>query len=46
MRGMLLAETAVFLELEPFRLGLLVFRGCIIATLALSTGEGDDVPHD
>jgi hypothetical protein len=39
------AEAAELLELEFLRGGLLVFRGRIIALLANSAGERDDVSH-
>jgi hypothetical protein len=42
---MLLAETAVFAELQLIGSVLLVFGGRVIALLACGASKGNDVPH-
>ena len=46
MGRMLLTKAAVFTELHLIRSILLVFGGCIVPLLALSTTKGDNVTHD
>jgi hypothetical protein len=42
---MLPAEAAVLAEFQLLRRRLLVFRGCIVALLALGTRKSDDISH-
>ena len=45
MKGMPLAKTAIFPEIELIWLRLFVFRSGIISPLTLCTGKGDYYPH-
>jgi hypothetical protein len=38
-------ETAIFAELELFRLGLFVFGCCVILLLTLGARKGNNVSH-
>jgi hypothetical protein len=38
------AITAVLLDVEPVRVILLVFHGCVVAAFATATCQGDDDP--
>jgi hypothetical protein len=42
---MLAAETAVFAELELFRLGSFVLCGCVISLFALGAAKRNDISH-
>ena len=45
MRSVFTTETAIFAELELFRLGLLVFGCCVILLLTFAARKGNDVSH-
>ncbi len=38
------AEFAVLVEVESFGIVSLIFHGCVVASFALSTSQGDDDP--
>lgn len=40
----LTTELAVFMQVKSFRIVLLVFHGCVIASFAFATSQGDDDP--
>jgi hypothetical protein len=44
--GVLAAEAAVFLELEPLGALALVLGGAVIATFAIDARQGDDISHN
>ena len=41
MNGMFFAERAIFFQLQPFRIVLLVFYGIVIPVFALGALKGD-----
>ena len=43
---MVTAPTAVLLELHTLRMSALVLIGCVVATLAIAAGEGDESTHE
>jgi hypothetical protein len=45
MLGVLVAPLAVFAQLDPVRIVLLVLHGGVVAPFTHSAGEGDDVFH-
>jgi hypothetical protein len=45
MRGVFTAESAVFAELELFRLSLLILCRCVISLLALGAAKRNDISH-
>jgi hypothetical protein len=42
---MLTAKTTILAELKLFRLGPLVFGGCVVSLFALGAGKRNDVSH-
>jgi hypothetical protein len=45
MKGMLSAESAILLHLEPVRVVLLVLHGVVVSLLAFGTSESDFNAH-
>jgi hypothetical protein len=45
MHGMVTASVAELFQFQPFGLGLLVFRRCVIAIFAIRTLQRDNISH-
>src|SRR5205807_2889716 len=45
VRGVLTAKTTIFLKFEPIRSTTLIFRSCVVTTLAFITRQNHHLPH-